>query len=60
MRKHIDEMFPREISNMVKIDSNEMEARVKVNLIKLIEEGHIVVVGVMDDKLLYQAACYVI
>ena len=58
MRKSIDEMFPREISNLIKLDSNEMEARVQIDLIKLIEEGHILVVGVMDDKLLYQAANY--
>lgn len=56
MRKNINDMFPLEIANMVKLDSNDMEARIGVDLIKLVEEGAVVVVGVMDDKLLYQAA----
>lgn len=55
MRKNIDELYPREIANMVKIDSNDMEARVGVDLVKLVEEGLVEVVGLMDGQLLYQA-----
>ena len=55
MRRDINEMYPLEIVNMVKRDSNEMEATVGVDLLKLIEEGYIEVVGMMDEKLLYQA-----
>ena len=54
MVKTIDDLYPREIANMIKLDSNEIEARVGINLIKLIEMGLVKVVGVMDDKLLYQ------
>jgi hypothetical protein len=56
MRKHIDDLLPRELANMVKLDSNDMEERIGIDLIKLIEEGHILVVGVVDGQVLYQAA----
>lgn len=45
MRKALDEMFPRELVNKIKIDSNEMEAEAGVCLIGLIEKGLIEVVG---------------
>lgn len=59
MRKHIDDMFSREIANMVKIDSNDVQAETGVDLIKLIEEGHIIVAGLFEGHLLYiPRECY--
>lgn len=55
-RKFLGDFLPLEICNMLKMDSNDIEARVGVDLIKLVETGLVKVVGVLDDKLLYQKA----
>jgi hypothetical protein len=55
MRKSIDEIFPRDVANRIKMDSNDMELRLGIDLIKLLEEGAIMVIGEMDGQILYQA-----
>lgn len=57
MRRHIDDMFENAVANQIKLDSNEVEAETGVDLIKLIEEGHILVIGVDNlGRIIYQSA----
>ena len=51
----INETYSLDIVNDIKRDHNDMENSVGVDLIKLIEEGLVAVVGYVDGKLVYEA-----
>lgn len=56
-RKVLSEMFPLEIVNQIKVDSNDLEATHGVDLVNKVETGEILVIGcTFEGDLLYRAA----